>query len=508
MKKLLCALIAAVMMLTMVCPVMAVDVGNSNVTELFTRLESAMPSDAMERVNVWNIFKAYMLDGANGINTIIKAVKGEINLPATDAGFKDFIDELKNEPQATKDGFIFLLNMYNCVPVTNRTSSLNLFGGAGNSVTTEIVMNKLQNMTVAQSTAADAIYDRYVLPATQLKFAEHAYQGGETLDADNFLLLLTAFKGLFKMTDSEGGDFALAEYDADFAKGLASYNDANVINGVTVGLSDTLEQEGFDVLTGIVEFFNTFTDDIGNLKVVLAHTDIDLYQPSLALATRPTTGGGGTQGGGVVGGFGGGGYTPPKQEEPSTPVEPVVFPDVVGHWAESYIRSLADRGILLGYEDGNFKPDIGVTRQEVAVIMTRALGLTEKAAEYADKNTGFADDAEVASWSKGAVNLMVEMGIFTGYGDLFMPNKTILRQELVTVVMRYVTSVDEANTVFEDNDEIHGYAKGFIALASELGIINGYHDGTFKPLRNVTRAEAAKIIYGAIEHYQEIGKLN
>lgn len=507
MKKLLCALIAAVMMLTMVCPVMAVNVGNSNVTDLFTRLESAMPSDAMERVNVWNIFKAYMLDGANGINTIIKAVKGEINLPAKDEGFKDFIDELKNEPQATKDGFIFLLNMYNCVPMENRAASLNLFGGAGNSVATEIVMNKLENMSAAEIAAADAIYNRYVPASVQTKFAEHAYQSSETLDEDNFLLLLTAFKGLFKMTDSEGGDFALAEYDVDFAKGLASYNDAGEINGVSVALNDTLEQEGFDVLTGVVEFFNSFTDDIANLKVVLDHNDIDLYEPALTLATRPTTGGG-TQGGGAVGGFGGGGYTPPKQDDPVTPVEPVLFPDVVGHWAEPVIRDMAARGILLGYEDGNFKPDIGVTRQEVAVIMTRALGLTAKAAEYADKHTGFADDAEVASWGRGAINLMVEMGIYTGYGDVFKPNKTILRQELVAVVMRYVTSAEEANTAYSDNGEIHGYAKGFVALASELGIINGYHDGTFKPMKNVTRAEAAKIVYGAIEHYKEIGKLN
>ena len=513
MKKLLCALIAAVMMLTMVCPVMAVDVGNSDVSNLFTKLETMMPNDAMERIAVWNIFKPYMVDGTNGIDTIIKAVKGQITLPATDAGFKDFIDNLQNESQATRDGFIFLLNVYKAVPVAKRSASLNLFGGAGDSITTEIVMNKLQNMTTEQLTAANAIYDRYVPQSIRDKFAgEHHYTDPvtsevETLDVDNFLLLLTAFKGQFKMTDSGNGDFALATYDETFATNLASYIDATNVNGVSVSTSPNAKAEGYDIICGIVKFFNSFTEDIENLKVVLRHTDIDLYGPSMTIATRPTTG---QQGGSILGG-GGGGLPPKEDDKPVEPDVPAVkFPDIVGHWAEDVIRDLEARGILTGYDDGNFKPDIGVTRQEIAVIMTRALDLEEKAAEYADKDTGFADDQNVAAWGRGAINLMVEMGIYTGYDDNeFKPNKTILRQELIAVVMRYAAMTEEGmKAVFDDSHEIHGYAESFIAHASELGIVNGYPDGTFKPMNNVTRAEAAKIIYGVIDYYKEIGKLN
>ena len=80
MKKILCALLTAIIMVTMVCPVMATNVGSSDVTNLFQKLETMIPSDAMERVQVWKTFKAYMLDGTNGIDTIIKAVKGQITL--------------------------------------------------------------------------------------------------------------------------------------------------------------------------------------------------------------------------------------------------------------------------------------------------------------------------------------------------------------------------------------------------------------------------------------------
>ena len=510
MKKILCAILTAIIMVTMVCPVMAaeVNVGNSDVTNLFTKLETMMPTEPLERVQVWRTFKAYMLDGTNGIDTIIKAVNGQIVLPDTDAGFKDFIDEMQNESQATKDGFIFLLNMYKSVPVANRAVSLNLFGGAGDTETTEIEMTKLP-LTVEQEAAARTMYDRYVPVSLQNEFKEHYYIDGvnAALDVDNFLLLLTAFNGQFMMTDSVSNDFALAYYDKDFAEHLAAYNDLTSINGVTIATNDTLEAEGYDILCGIVEFVNTFSDDIANLKVVLAHDDINLYEPHIAEAIRPSTNGGG----GITGGGGntmGGG-----QQQPVVPTPPPVkFPDIVGHWAEDVIRDLEARGILAGYEDGEFKPDIGVTRQEVAVIMTRALGLTEKAASdgYWNASTGFADDHSIADWARGSVNLMIEMGIYTGYDDgEFKPNKTILRQELIAVVMRYAAMTEAGmETAYDDSHEIHGYAESFIAHASELGIVNGYPDGTFKPLNNVTRAEAAKIIYGVIEYYKEIGKLN
>lgn len=510
MKKFLCALLTAIIMVTMICPAMAstVSVGSANLSGILTIAETKLPADPMERIKIWRTFKAYMLDGTNGIDTIIDAIEGDITLPATaeTAGFKGFIDDIALESQAVKDGFVFLLNVYKAVPLEKRSTSLNLFGDDADSIITEIEMNKLPNMTASQIASADAIYDRYVPASIQAKLETHMYQGSEILDADNFLLLLTAFKGQFKMTDDRNGDFVLATYDKTFAENLALYTDATNVNGVAVSSSPNYEAEGFDIISGLVEFFNTFTDDISNLKIVLAHEDINLYGPNMTAATRPTQ-----SSGGITGGGGGGGFGPsPKPEEPVKPDEPVVFPDMIGHWAEDIVHDLAARGILTGYDDGNFQPDIGVTRQEIAVIMTRALELEEKAAEYADKDSGFADDEDIADWGRGAINLMVEMGIYTGYGDNeFKPNKTILRQEIVAVVMRYAAMTEEGlTTAYDDNHEIHGYAEEFIAHASELGIVNGYPDGTFKPLNNVTRAEAAKIIYGVIDYYKEIGKLN
>ena len=511
MKKLLCSLVAAIMMLTMVCPVMAADVtmGSSNIDRLFTQVKDYMiGTTANERISVWKNFKALMVDGNNGIDILISAVDG-VGIPALEDSLEPFFNGLQGESVATKEAFKLLFKIYKAVPLDKRSASLDLFGDdITNPAIEEIPLAKV-NLVGDQVTAANNIYNAYVDSAMRAKFAEHIYQGGETLDADNFLVLLTAFKGLFVMTDSEDDtEFVLHTYDKTFATDLASYIDATQINGVSVSTSPNAEAEGYDIICGFVEFFNSLTAkvSIADLKTVLAHTDIALYKADQTAATRPTAG---QQGGGSILGGGGAGLPPKGDDKPVEPDVPAVkFPDVVGHWAEDVIRNLESRGILTGYEDGTFRPDIGVTRQEIAVIMTRALDLEDKATEYANKDTGFTDDKDVASWGRGPINLMVEMGIFTGYGDDFKPNKTILRQELVAVVMRYVTSATEVDTAYTDNSEIHGYAKGFIALASELGIINGYLDGTFKPLRDITRAEAAKIIYGAIEHYKAEGKLN
>jgi len=56
------------------------------------------------------------------------------------------------------------------------------------------------------------------------------------------------------------------------------------------------------------------------------------------------------------------------------PVRNVEFPDVPkDHWAYSYVKSLADRGLLEGYPDGEFKGDRSMTRYEFAAIIYRAL---------------------------------------------------------------------------------------------------------------------------------------
>ena len=135
--------------------------------------------------------------------------------------------------------------------------------------------------------------------------------------------------------------------------------------------------------------------------------------------------------------------------------------------------------------------------------MEKNLPCEKEAAKYAEEHTGYGDHGEIADWAIGAVNFLTEKGIYTGYDDgEFKPNKIILRQELVALVMRHANNTKSGlDNDYTDGHEIHGYAEDFVSHASDLGIIAGYPDGTFLPLNSITRAEAAKVLYGAFKYF-------
>lgn len=157
--------------------------------------------------------------------------------------------------------------------------------------------------------------------------------------------------------------------------------------------------------------------------------------------------------------------TPPASQTPgdkpqSIPKPPAAqdtqFADVNQHWSKDYAAPLVERNIIVGYEDGNFAPDQPITRQEFAVILVRALGLTEQAAALTDTGN-FADGASIADWSKNSIALLSQMGILTGYDDgEFKPAKNINREEMAVLIARCVKN-DDVKTVqtgFLDKDAI------------------------------------------------------
>ncbi|NLB82457.1 MAG: S-layer homology domain-containing protein [Clostridiaceae bacterium] len=170
--------------------------------------------------------------------------------------------------------------------------------------------------------------------------------------------------------------------------------------------------------------------------------------------------------------------------------------DVDGdHWAAPYIGVLSRQGVFEGYTDGSFKPEQGITREEIAVTLVRALGLEQRLESEFEEN--FEDNTDIADWSKKSVYLLTQMGIFTGYDDgLFRPRDIITREELAVVIARALTKTGVLlNLPFGDNQDIGNWASEWIRKAFSLGIIKGYDDKTFRPLNSITRAEVATILY-------------
>ena len=87
-------------------------------------------------------------------------------------------------------------------------------------------------------------------------------------------------------------------------------------------------------------------------------------------------------------------------------------------------------GYIAGYEDNTFKPDQEISRQEVALIVTRLLKLnTTSDLALLDK---FVDAKSIPSWSQASINAVVERGIIKGYPDeTVKPFKAITRAEAI-----------------------------------------------------------------------------
>lgn len=166
--------------------------------------------------------------------------------------------------------------------------------------------------------------------------------------------------------------------------------------------------------------------------------------------------------------------------------------DIGNSWAKSYIERLAEKGILIGYEDGTFKPDKNITREEASKIISEYIGNSE--VPESEKLSDIED-----RWSTKFIKHLVSKGIVTGYTDgTFKPEKNITRAEFATIVCRYLES--EGLMEGADTSEVNlwdiesNWAKEYIKKVAAKGYINGYPNGSFKPNNLITRAEVSAII--------------
>ena len=145
---------------------------------------------------------------------------------------------------------------------------------------------------------------------------------------------------------------------------------------------------------------------------------------------------------------------------------------------------------IIGYPDGYVRPEQNISREEVATIFFRLL--TEEARNSLLKKENNFTDVDSARWSNTAVSTMANYGTIVGYEDgSFRPEKAITRAEFVAMTARFY-DLEEAEASFTD---ISGHwAEEYIQSAVAKGWINGYEDGTFKPDKNITRAEAMTIV--------------
>ena len=146
------------------------------------------------------------------------------------------------------------------------------------------------------------------------------------------------------------------------------------------------------------------------------------------------------------------------------------------------------------------RPEGKITRAEVATIYFRML-TDESRTKFWSQSSGYSD-VKTGDWFNNAVSTLSNAGIIAGYEDgSFRPNGYITRAEFATIAARFFDVTYSGKDLFPD---ISGHwAKDYINQAANKGFVNGYEDGTFKPDRNITRAEAVTLVNRTLDRHPD-----
>lgn len=183
-------------------------------------------------------------------------------------------------------------------------------------------------------------------------------------------------------------------------------------------------------------------------------------------------------------------------------VERKTFSDVgYAHWAHYYITQMLNSNVIDGYDDGTYLPEKTVTRAEFAKIFAAATG--QKTDSYENKYSDVSDDI----WYAPYVNAVSDY-IDAENGE-FKPETPATREVVATAVSKYLgVSVDASAQLlkekFTDADTVSEKNAVYVADAVEKGIIDGFDDDTIRGNDTLTRAQAATVLYRALNEYVQI----
>jgi len=193
----------------------------------------------------------------------------------------------------------------------------------------------------------------------------------------------------------------------------------------------------------------------------------------------------------------------PKPEEPEPEKPQVKLLDIAAHWAEPYIIQAIEYGFVNGYEDQSFRPDNKVNRAEFAAMISRALQL-----EADGESMGFNDSNDIPDWAVPYVSALTQQGLLNGYEDnTFRPGKQMTRAEVIVMLIRALKlplDLDQHESLsFKDADEIPSWALSAVEAAFSAGLINGRDDGKLAPNESITRAEAVTLLINMLKYMEK-----
>ena len=150
------------------------------------------------------------------------------------------------------------------------------------------------------------------------------------------------------------------------------------------------------------------------------------------------------------------------------------------------------KGIITGYDETNFKPNVKINRAEFTQLILKSFNyvIAEKI-----KEKPFTD-VPLEKWYAPAVATAVEQKLIKGYSDgTFRPEQIMTRAEALKVALEASKTTIKTTKGNEYSDLAqNAWYTRYINFATSEGIMTGYNNGTFRPSGQITRGEVTKII--------------
>lgn len=171
-------------------------------------------------------------------------------------------------------------------------------------------------------------------------------------------------------------------------------------------------------------------------------------------------------------------------------------------WAEPYIMRLVDKNVISKPDNNIFNPERNVTREEFLKMLVIAIDISADG----DKEILF-QDCVADEWYYPYVKLAYTFGIVNGVDKYtFGIGNNITRQDMSVMIYNAMEAknvvIAKPNNSFTSTENFADYAKKKFSSIIEMGILNGYDDGSFRPTSMSTRAEAATVICRLIDYLE------
>ncbi|WP_035400783.1 S-layer homology domain-containing protein [Bacillus sp. NRRL B-14911] len=175
------------------------------------------------------------------------------------------------------------------------------------------------------------------------------------------------------------------------------------------------------------------------------------------------------------------------------------------YYARNEILSLVEKDVIKGFADGTFRPEKSVTRAEFATFVSRALNLPAAGSDFKDvpKNSSLYDGVSRAA-KVGIIKGFAD-GTFRGGLGVTREDMAVMLDRAMT----YKGNYSKTSTLsFQDSKNIGGYAVSSVKKMAAYGIMEDYKDSNkFSGKKVGTRAETARFIYRTLSVF-ETGKPN